>query len=270
MVAALHGADHPFRTSCSDPDRRLSGCGAEQRHRPSGQRGSPQVPSGQALQYYRGRIYDANDPVGDAQPGSAWPEFGLAYVRKTGRRILFVPTAVPASSMDTKGDFLKMGHWDSDGKLFADSVRQTDDALKAAGPTARFAGVLWDQGEADAFAINLHFETAPDYGRLLSDLISRYRQHFGSSMPFFIFESGATTEKDQTGMEAVRSVQSEVSARTKNAPIVFKDAVTFVARGMMARNGAHYSQAGYNEMGYKGALAVADFLEPGFETGCRR
>ena len=148
------------------------------------------------------------------------------------------------------------------------SVQQTKEALQSAGASARFRGVLWDQGEADALAINLGFETANDYHHLLSELITRYRQNFGSSTPFFIFESGATTDKNQKGMAMVRSVQVQVSAEDGQAPIVFKDAATFIARGLMAKNGSHYSQAGYNEMGHKGALRVADFLSTRFKLQC--
>ena len=236
--------------------------------RPDDAIGSPRVPSGKVLQYYHAQISDANDPVGDALPGSAWPEFGRTYYKITGRRVLFVPASVTASSMSQAGDFFKRGHWDTSGALFADSIRQTDEALHSAGPSARFAGVLWDQGENDALAINAGFETANDYHHLLSELIGRYRQHFGSSTLFFIFESGATTDKNQKGMSMVRSVQVGVSAEDSQAPIVFRDAATFIARGLMAKNGSHYSQAGYNEMGHKGALRVADFLSTRFKLQC--
>ena len=236
--------------------------------RPDDATGSPRVPSGKVLQYYRAKISDANDPVGDALPGSAWPEFGRTYYQMTGRRILLVPVSVTASAMSPAADFFKRGHWDASGALFDASVQQTDEALQSAGPSARFAGVLWDQGENDALAINAGSETANDYHHLLSDLISRYRRRFGPSTPFFIFESGATTDKNQQGMVAVRSVQVEVSAEDSQTPIVFKDAATFIARGLMAKNGSHYSQAGYNEMGHKGALKVADFLSARFKLQC--
>ena len=79
-------------------------------------------------------------------------------------------------------------------------------------------------------------------------------------MPFFIFRTGKTADKDQDGLDAVREVQEAVSAETPNAPIVFRDAVTFPERKLMAKNGAHYTQAGYNLMGREGAQGVADFL----------
>ena len=116
--------------------------------------GSPQVPAGVVLQYYEGRISDANDPVGNASPGSAWPAFGISYRARTGRRVMFVPASVPASSMSRAGDFFSKGHWDDSGTLFSASVKQADDALRAAGPAARFMGVLWDQGESDGLSIN--------------------------------------------------------------------------------------------------------------------
>ena len=226
---------------------------------PDSAEGSPKTPPGDVLQYYKGRISDADDPVGAAQFGSAWPEFGDVYHAATGRRVLLVPASVPASSLSRKADFLSMGHWDEGGRLLDQAVAQTGEAMKAAGPTARFAGVLWDQGEADAVAIGNRFETAADYKRLLRDTIARFRAHLGAGAPFYIFETGATPNPDQSGYVAVRQVQVDVSATTPDAPIVFKDAVSFMARGMMSKAGPHYTQAGYNEMGRKGAQGVLIF-----------
>ena len=76
---------------------------------PGSAEGSPRVPSGAVLQFYGGRISAGNDPVGNAEPGSAWP----------GRRVLFVPAAVPSSSLLSEADIMSAGHWDRRGKLLA-------------------------------------------------------------------------------------------------------------------------------------------------------
>ena len=227
---------------------------------PDDARGSPKVPAGSVLQYYGGRITDANDPVGNADPGSAWPQFGIAYHAATGRRVLFVPASMPASSLTKAGDFLGKGRWDESGVLFADAVKMAGDAMAAAGSGAAFAGVLWDQGEADALAMNVKFETAHDYKAALTRLIDRFHQHFGRSSPFFIFETGSTADKDQSGFVIVRAVQESVSTRVDATSIVFRDAVTFPSRDLMARNKVHYSQAGYNLMGLEGARGVVAYL----------
>ena len=61
-------------------------------------------------------------------------------------------------------------------------------------------------------------------------------------------------------MPKVRAAQEAVSRDVVGAPIVFAGAVSFPKRGLMNQGGPHYSQAGYNEMGVKGAQAVATFL----------
>ena len=222
---------------------------------PGDARGSPKVPAGAALQFYKGRISDANDPVGNAQPGSAWPSFAVTYHQQTGRRVLFVPAAVPASSLRRQADFLKMGHWDESGALFATAVQQADKALTELGGKGRFAGVLWDQGEADALAIDRGVETTADYEHELRKLIVRFRTHFGARAPFYIFETG--DGEPPQGYAEVRKAQERVSRTTPDTPIVFTEAVSYPARGLMAKDGIHYSQAGYNRMGHLGALAIS-------------
>jgi hypothetical protein len=222
---------------------------------PDSAEGSPKVPPGQVLQYYKGRITDANDPVGNAHNGSAWPSFGVTYHAQTGRRVLFVPAAAPATSLRPQTDYFGLGHWDASGELFDRAVRQADLALSAAGPNARFAGVLWDQGENDALGIDHGVESAAEYERELRKLIARFRAHFGANMPFYIFETGDGVPP--RGFAEVRAAQERVSRTTPGAPIVFADAVTFPERGLMVKGAPHYSQAGYNLMGRTGALAIA-------------
>lgn len=223
---------------------------------PGSAEGSPKVPPGAVLQFYRGRISAGNDPVGNADRGSAWPSFGATYYARTGRRVLFVPAAVPSSSLMSGDDVFGVGHWDERGKLFARSVERADQAVAAAGPKARFAGVLWDQGETDAQGINHGLVTAAQYESELRKLIARFRVHFGADAPFYIFETGDGAPPQ--GFDQVRAVQERVSRTTPGAPIVFTEAVTYPARGLMAKDGVHYSQAGYNRMGHLGALAISD------------
>lgn len=222
---------------------------------PGSAEGSPKVPPGAVLQFYKGRISAGNDPVGNAAPGSAWPSFGVTYYARTGRRVLFVPAAMPSSSLMSGNDVFDAGHWDEHGKLFARSVEQADQALAAAGPRARFAGVLWDQGETDAQGINHRLMTAAQYEPELRKLIARFRAHFGADAPFYIFETGDGAPPQ--GFNQMRALQERVSRTTPGAPIVFSEAATYPARGLMAKDGVHYSQAGYNRMGHLGALAIS-------------
>ena len=230
--------------------------------------GSPKVTADIALQYYGGKISAASDPVGNAEPGSAWPSFGVTYKELTGRRALFVPASVPASSMMAAGDVFKKGHWDETGDLFDKAVTMADKAVNAAGPDAQFAGVLWDQGESDALSINLGYESPQQYKIALQRLIDHFRAHFGKNTSVFIFKTGATTDKNQDGFAAVRAAQVLVSSENQDDPIVFRDAVTFLGRGLMSKNGTHYTQAGYNLMGAEGAQGVAAYFQQGPFSRC--
>ncbi len=223
-------------------------------------RDSPRVPAGQVLQFYKGRFSDANDPVGNAQPGSAWPAFGMTYQRLTGKRVLFVPAAVPASALTADADTFNVGHWDQSGTLYDEAISKLQSALLAAGAGATFKGVLWSQGEAEGGSVEAGYGPADRYERDLRRLIAHLRSDLGTHTPFFIFETGSSDALNAAGYAKVRAAQEAVSRDVVEAPIVFAGAASFPARGMMNDGGPHYSQAGYNEMGAKGAQAVAAFL----------
>jgi carbohydrate esterase-like sialic acid-specific acetylesterase len=125
---------------------------------------SPLVPTGKVLQFSGtlvsfiitgGTITDANDPVGPAIGGSAWPAFGNAYHAATGRAILFVPSAVGGTDQcATTG--VSTAHWDIGGLLAPAAVTNLTNAMaaaRAAGYAPIYRGILWSQGENDAGAI---------------------------------------------------------------------------------------------------------------------
>ena len=131
---------------------------------PGSSAGSPIVPAGKVLQYYNGSISDANDPVGNALNGSAWPAFGVVYYNATGHRIAFVPAAVGGSGQLATSD-TGTGNWSPTGTLFTASTNKLDAAISAltnGGYTTTFKGVLWDQGENDAIKINGGMITVSD------------------------------------------------------------------------------------------------------------
>ncbi|OGG56266.1 hypothetical protein A2680_00600, partial [Candidatus Kaiserbacteria bacterium RIFCSPHIGHO2_01_FULL_55_37] len=224
---------------------------------PGSSAGSPAVPTGKALQYYNGAISNANDPVGNAQFGSAWPAFGSAYYAAAGRRIAFVPTAVGGSGQLATSD-TGTGNWSQTGSLFTSSTNKLDAAMTAlggAGYTPTFKGVLWSQGENDAIKINGGTVTANDYQAGLTSMIARYRARYGSAMPFYIFQTGTSPTESDAGYAAVRNAQAQVDTGDPLTWLVFGGAYGFANRGLMADT-YHYKQTGYNEMGTTGAQNV--------------
>lgn len=214
---------------------------------------SPIPQSGTVYQYYNSVFEEAQDPIGNAATGSAWPSFGIKWNNLTKRKICFVPAAVPSSSQVAAAD-PGGGTWDTTGTLFDTSVSLLNAAITAlgvAGYTPVIRGILWCQGEADAGAITAATITKAQYKTALTTMIANYRTEFGSRLPFFIFRTGGA---DTVGRTDVMAAQGEVATSDYFTNLVFINAVNFPTRGL--QNGAHYTQAGYNEMGDFGAVNV--------------
>lgn len=228
---------------------------------------SPKVPVQNVLQVNTGVITPANDPVGQnigtsgnrAVYGSAWPAFGNAYYSITGKNIAFIPSSRDGSSQAAAAEYL-FGTWDTTGVLFDSAIARINsgmNALRNAGYDPVFKGILWCQGEADGKAINRGLMTQADYIAALKKMIGRFRNSLSlPQMPFYIFRTGTKTDTLDAGYKQIRDAQQIVAnIDTFNTKIVFYNAIDFPARGMM-HDVAHFTQAGYNEMGRQGAAAV--------------
>lgn len=127
-----------------------------------------------------GFIVPAIDPL--QHPGSMFEDrphslaipFGRSWrERNPGRRVLLVPAAYGGSGFTTTSG----AHWDWEqptvGTPLAQmAVAQTRDAIAAAGPNARLAGILWHQGEADS-------SMGAAYAEKLDGLITWFRSELG-------------------------------------------------------------------------------------------
>lgn len=211
---------------------------------------SPTVPAGKVYQYYNGLFSAANDPVGNANTGSAWPAFGIEYNAITGRLVCFVPAAFAGTSQTVAAN-TGQGTWDTTGTLFDTSVARLNAALSYLiqnryAPV--FKGVLWCQGENDANAINTSLINQTTYILAFQKMIGRYRGVYGKNMPFYIFKTGTIQTGSDVGYASVRAAQEQVSNTDSLTVIVFRGAYDFKARGMM-QSTYHYTQPAYNEMG---------------------
>ena len=122
-----------------------------------------------------GRIVPAVDPLGHtgtiipSTPASLAIPFARKYRQEhPGRRVLLVP----AAAGDTAFSSTTGMHWDwtvTTGQPLAPrAVEHCKAALAAAGPRARFAGILWHQGEGD-------LGIADQYAEKLDGLINYFR-----------------------------------------------------------------------------------------------
>lgn len=227
---------------------------------------SPKV-SNNVLQVVQGQVKVANDPVGVlisgssniAVTGSAWPAFGNAYYNATGKKIAFVPSARDGSSQAAGAEYF-LGTWDTTGVIFDSAVARINSSmatLSAVGYKPTFRGVLWCQGEADGKAINRGLITQSDYIAALKKMIGKFRNQLNyPKMPFYIFRTGTKTDTLDAGYKLIRDAQQIVAnIDTFNTKIVFYNAIDYPARGLMS-DVAHFTQAGYNEMGTLAAAAV--------------
>ncbi len=209
-------------------------------------------------------IEEGNDPVGNARTGSAWPAFLGRWHELTGRRAVVVSVAMPTTAQH---HLAGMGRddWDDPAKggtLYQRAIETLDGALagiEGRGFIPVFRGVLWDQGSRDAKAIENGLITEADYQRALEAMIERFRAHCGPTMPMWIFRLGRRSKGDTAGWAEVRRAQEAVVVADPGAQIVFRDSIDFPSEGKM-KDGVHYSQAGYNEMGRAGAESVARTL----------
>lgn len=228
---------------------------------------SPVTKSGTVFQFYNEVISAGNDPIGNANTGSAWPQFGIVYNALTARKICFVPSAVSGTSQTVAAN-TGQGTWDTTGVLFDSSVARLNRGmakLVAAGYKPVFRGILWGQGETDANAINSATITQSDYLAAFQKMIGRYRTTFGQRTPFYIFRTGTINGGSDIGYDSVRQAQQTTVNGDSLTTMVFYNARYYLTRGLMPDT-YHYTQPGYNEMGRIGAINVVAGTGPGFQT----
>lgn len=214
---------------------------------------SPDAVAGTVYQYYEGVLSQAQDPIGNAATGSAWPAFGIKWHSLTGQKVCFVPAAFPSTSQIAASD-IGNGNWSATGTLLDTAVARTNAALAAltaAGYTPVYMGVLWSLGETDASAITAATITKAQFKTGQINTIANFRTALGAKMPFNIFRTGGTAS---AGLTAVHESTYEVDTSDRYTQMVFLNAADFPARGL--NNGAHYFQFGYDEMGTIGAVNV--------------
>lgn len=119
---------------------------------------SPSIPPGYAFQYY-GSTFSAltGDPVGNAIPSSAWPEFIITWLAAhPGEGVLVVPAAVGGTDACATTGISSNGNWSASGTLAPAAVAAVTAgmaAARAAGYTPIYSGDIHMQGENDFGAL---------------------------------------------------------------------------------------------------------------------
>jgi hypothetical protein len=210
------------------------------------------------------RLTPLKDPVGEnylsfqqASTGSAWPSFAYNYHLLTNDTIIIVPAARGGSSCNKKAEIPHDGTWDSSGDilLFPNAVTKTKMAEQKTG--LPLSGIIWIQGERDANAINSKQLTEEEFKKSMQNLISRFRNELGASVPFYIVQTGVYVHHPVEGFNIVRKVQQWLADNIQDVFLAYGDANKFPERDWM-KDEIHYKQAAYNEIGKKVAAFVAD------------
>lgn len=215
----------------------------------------PTVPTGQCLQYYSGALSDCNDPVANANTGSAWPMFTLTYLNSSDRNVCIIPLGANASSQTAAAD-IGSGNWGTTGALYSNAntvISAALTALTGAGYTPNPINIIYLLGDIDARSTTY---TSDGYESSLNTMISNFRGVYGSEMPFFIIKIGYQTNSTYEGFRFVRAAQESVVASDDHAFIIYRDIINFPALGLMIADQHHFTQEGYNRLGQELASAV--------------
>lgn len=214
-------------------------------------------------------IVSLKDPTGEnylgfqqARTGSAWPAFARQYHHLTGDAVFITQAGRDGSSCNRKAELPGDGTWDRQGNrlLFHHAVMKTKMAEQKTG--IQLSGIIWIQGERDANAINSHQLTKKEYENTLEDLISRFHNALGESVPFYIVQTGAYVGHPLRGYKIVRKVQQQVAKKRNSVFLAYTKTRKFPALNWMRDDGIHYIQPAYNDLG----KALASYI---FKTGHR-
>ncbi|MEM9023581.1 MAG: sialate O-acetylesterase, partial [Bacteroidota bacterium] len=216
-----------------------------------------------AFEFYapESRLIHLQDPVGyasdsegfgPAYTGSAWPALAQQYHQLTWDTVVIVQAALGGTPIHPAAD-LGNGNWSRKGSLWDRSVIKTRQALQLT--KTPLSGIVWLQGESDAIGIHSGAMTANDYAVQLTDMIARYREAFGESLPFYIIQIGSYLPEFEEAFSEVRHVQSLIALRDPFTYIVYNDTKNFPKYGYMYDE-IHYNQQGLNAIGEEAAAAI--------------
>jgi hypothetical protein len=202
------------------------------------------------------------DPVGEnyfsfqqASTGCAWPSFAYHYHLLTNDTVVIVPAARGGSSCNKKAEIPHDGTWDTSGDilLFPNAVTKTKMAQQKT--ELPLSGIIWIQGERDANAINSKQLTEEEFKKSMQDLISRFRDALGASIPFYIVQTGVYVHHPVEGFNIVRKVQRWLADNIPHVFIAYSDANQFPEKDWM-KDEIHYKQEAYNEIGKQVAVFI--------------
>lgn len=192
---------------------------------------------------------------GETSTGHAWGEFANEYYRQTKRGVIVVNAARGGMSIAT------LSKGDASG-YYTKMIAGANNAVAAASLMGLTVGrrlVCWHQGETDQ-QNNTSFE---QYRNALENLVA----NINADWPILLFgicTVGSPLTRQEVTWAQIQNAQRYFARTNSKAAIVFDGCPTFsIADGIINASGTdeHYSQKGYNLMGYHAARGFAEVLD---------
>ncbi|MGL4851584.1 MAG: sialate O-acetylesterase [Phocaeicola sp.] len=210
----------------------------------------------------RDSIIALKDPIGQnwkllqqATTGSVAPSFAKRMSELTGDTIYIVSAGRGGASCHRAGWLPPYNTWDERGEIFEDATEKIDAALELS--KASLSGILWLQGERDANAILDGRMSATDYKHALKNVITRFRQKYGKSTPFYIVQTGYQLDRSKNGTISVREMQYQVTLEMQYVYIVYSATDSLLERNWY-HDRVHYNQEALNDIGCKTAEFISN------------
>lgn len=192
-------------------------------------------------------LHDKYHAAGGHQPGTPGASTGYFFARALDRPVDLIPCALGASPLEmwTRGYSVVNTRGEVVTGLFEDLVDRVRAAL---GDDAAPAGVVWYQGESDAYD-----DRAPDYAERFARFVHDVRDSLGApTLPFVTVQLGPSTvwppELEPAWVE-VRDQQRRAAAQVANVAIV-------TAADLTTTDGIHLTTASFETLGARLAHAA--------------
>jgi len=212
------------------------------------------VESGNAFEISAGTLSSLQDPVGNANTGSAWPAFSAMWSKLTNRTPITLSAAIDGSGQVAGTS--SNGTWEKGGTLYTAAIQSWNDNYEviASHPDYEIGqkALLWSQGERDATIITEGNLTQAEYVAEFKRMLQGFKQDIDPYFEAYIFKTGITSSGDTVGLEAVRKGQESVVQELDYVFFAFENTIQFPFEDKV-EDSIHYNQDGLNEMGFKGA-----------------
>jgi hypothetical protein len=185
--------------------------------------------------------------------GHAWGEFANTWQRETGRGCVVVNCARGAQAIAALTKGASSGSSDYYG-LLVSAVASVKQQMKNQNLTMGKLFVVWHQGETD-MTNGTPWQT---YKNSLAGLIDVLATDI--SFDFFgICTVGSPTTRSERSWSTIQTAQRYVAQGRPTVGIVFDGCSSFkAADNSLGGDGTHYTQTGYNTMGYFAAIGFKE------------